>query len=415
MRTLRFDSTGGASGDMILAALIDAGADATSLKTQLASLDIGEFYIVSEPASDHAFHGTRVTVSYPHHDRHPHRHLNDIEGLIDGSDLPEDVKLKSKQVFQRLAAAEARVHGTTPDEVAFHEVGAVDSIVDVVGSCLAMQMLNIESVDVSPLPVGRGTIEGAHGTMPVPVPATVELLKNHEISQTDEPFELVTPTGAALLMEWKETGGPFDAAQGKRTTDEPYTPVGVGYGFGHRKLNARPNMLRATVLEYQDPSQSSQDSHPSSRAESRDLKQPGICLVLECNLDDTIPELLGSLTQKLMSQGALDVFTTPVQMKKQRPGTLLTVLCDPTTRDTMVDTIFAESTTFGIREYLTHRTMLDRRHIEVETPYGKVRVKIGTWKGKDITHAPEHDDCVKCAEEHDVPIRSVYEAALRAL
>lgn len=188
---------------------------------------------------------------------------------------------------------------------------------------------------------------------------------------------------------------------GRRMADETYTPVGVGYGFGHRKLDSRPNMLRATVLSHVP---SPPDARPS-----------GNCLVLECNLDDTVPELLGSLTRKLLSQGALDAFTTPVQMKKQRPGTLLTVLCDAGTRDLLVDTVFTESTTFGIREHTVHRTMLERRHVDVETPYGTVRIKVGTWKGNDITRAPEHDDCVKRAEEHGVPVRSVYEAALRAL
>ena len=403
MKTLRLDSVGGASGDMVLAALVDAGADAAAIKSRLASLGIGEFELVAEPAEDHHFRGTRVTVSYPHHDHHPHRRLADIEKAINGSALPDDVKLTAARVFRRLAEAEALVHGTTPTEVTFHEVGAVDSIVDVVGSCLALHMLEAGCVTVSPLPVGSGTTEGAHGTMPLPVPATAELLKDHAVTPTDEPSELVTPTGAALLMEWKA---------------EPTTAEGtihaVGYGIGHRELRSRPNLLRATILE-PAPSVAGFPSDSSAVARREKEGPQSSVLCLECNLDDTVPELLGSLTQKLLSQGALDVFTTSVQMKKQRPGTLLTVLCDNGTRDLLIDTIFTESTTFGIREYGASRTVLERRHIEVQTPYGAVRVKIGSWKGNDITHAPEHDACVKCAEEHDVPVRSVYEAALRAL
>jgi uncharacterized protein (TIGR00299 family) protein len=268
----------------------------------------------------------------------------------------------------------------------------VDAIVDIVGSCAALDMLGVGAVRVGPLPLGTGTLTCEHGILPVPAPATVEILGAHPVVQTDEPAELVTPTGAALLMTWKElAGSDTDAAKAG-------TIQRVGYGLGHKALKTRPNCLRGMLVESRAGETAPEDA----------------CVVLECNLDDTVPELLGSLCQRLMEKGALDVFTTPVQMKKQRPGTLLTVLCLPSDREPFVEMIFAETTTFGIRHRSTQRTVLDRRHADVETPYGTVRVKIGSWQGKDITHAPEHEDCVRCAREHSVPVRTVYEAALRA-
>jgi len=225
--------------------------------------------------------------------------------------------------------------------------------------------------------------------MPLPVPATTELLKGHPVVQTNEPNELVTPTGAALLTSWMQQFPAPDYAAA--------TITAIGNGIGHRELAGRTNLLRATVLE----------------TDSEDVSGTDTCLVLECNLDDTIPELIGSLSGKLLSQGALDVFTTPVQMKKQRPATLLTVLCRESERDALVDTVFAESTTFGVREYPVRRSVLDRRFEDVTTPYGTVKVKLGILRGEVITRAPEHDDCVRCAEEHGVAVRAVYEAAAR--
>jgi len=307
--------------------------------------------------------------------------------LITHSILSPRVKEASLAVFQRLAEAEALVHETTPDKVHFHEVGAVDSIVDIAGACLGLELLAIDSVTVSPLPLGHGTVRTVHGVLPVPAPATVELLKGMNIVPADEPFELVTPTGAALLSTW---------------TRHKSIPAGlrlqrVGHGFGHHPLTSRPNVLRAMLLE-------------SQPADTRNDE----CLVLECNLDDTIPELIGSLTTRLLTAGALDAFLTPVQMKKQRPGILLTVLCRREQREAMIDLIFMECTTFGIREYLVQRTTLERRHEEIETAYGKVRVKTGAWKGRIITRAPEHDDCARLAQQAGVSIRVVYEAAVQA-
>ncbi|NQT92177.1 MAG: nickel pincer cofactor biosynthesis protein LarC [Lentisphaerae bacterium] len=388
MKALKFDSLGGASGDMILASLVGLGASIDALKTLVASMQIEPFDVRTETVSDRGMSGLRVTVDTPDPSGLHHRGLTDIIGLIEKSQLSPAARSLSVAVFTRLAEAEARVHGTTPDQVHFHEVGAVDSIVDVVASCAALEMLGVTEVDVGPLPLGQGTVRGAHGLLPVPVPATVELLKGSLVTQTDEPFELVTPTAAALLTTWRETLPPSKSGR--------WTLSGSANAIGHRELQDRPNLLRATLIKKTAADGDAQD-----------------CLVLECNVDDTVPELLGSLTQALLDKGALDVFTASVQMKKQRPGSLVTVLCMSPEREALLDTIFLESTTFGVREYSVSRTLLERRHESVDTPYGTVRVKIGSWKGRDITRAPEHDDCAARAREHDVPVRTVYEAACR--
>ncbi len=392
MKILRFDSVGGASGDMILAAMAGLGVDVALLRPHLASLGADSCTIESTGVSEHSLHGMRVDVKVPADASLGHCHLKHILASLISSSLPQQVKQLSTDVFRKLAEAEGKVHRISPDEVHFHEVGAMDSIVDVVGACLLLNELGVDAVDVGPLPLGTGTVECDHGVLPVPAPATVELLSGHPVVQIPEPFELVTPTGAAILTTWKAKKPLTPAA---RTA--PARIIGAGCGFGHRKLTGRPNMLRAILLETVDAGQATDDS----------------CLVLECNLDDTPPELLGALSRKLIDQGALDAFTTAVQMKKQRPGTLLTILCAPADRDRFLDLVFRESTTFGIREYPVSRTVLERRHEQVETPYGTIRVKIGRWRGEDITRAPEYEDCVRCAAAHNVSVRAVYEAAER--
>lgn len=388
MNILRFDSVGGASGDMILGALIDLGADPGALRAELRSLGIESFELDAQVTAADGLRGTRVTVTVPDA-HHPHRHLSDIRAIIEAGRLDPAVKKLSLHVFERLAAAEAAVHGTTPEAIHFHEVGAMDAIVDVTGACLALTQLRIDAIRLSPLPIGSGSVRCAHGVMPLPVPATAELLKGFAVSQTDEPFELVTPTGAALLTTWC-SALPAPAGSAECILQR------TGTGIGHRKLNGRPNILRASLLT------------PATSASPTES-----CTVLECNVDDMNPELLGSLGARALEAGAWDVFMTPVQMKKQRPGTLLTILCRPEDRDRFVDLVFAETTSFGIREHRVSRTVLERRHETVDTVYGPVRIKIGSRHGQDITRSPEHADCAKCAERHGIPVRTVYEAALR--
>jgi len=265
----------------------------------------------------------------------------------------------------------------------------VDSIVDIVGACLARHELGIEQVVVDPLPLGSGTVHCAHGVYPVPAPATLELLRGFPVAPSDEAGELVTPTGAALLMAW-------------RTLDR--VPAGcrlvqAGHGFGHRTLQHRPNLLRAVLFE---------------TGACADAPQTDEGLLLECNLDDTTAELIGALTVQLMAAGALDVFTSAIQMKKQRPGTLLSVLCHAAEKPALLDLIFRGSTTFGVREHAVQRTILARRFEQVTTPFGAVSVKIGAWRGVDVTRAPEMDECVALAQQHGVTARAVYEAASHA-
>lgn len=386
MKTLQFDMIGGASGDMILGALIELGADTKRLEQGVSSLPIEPFEIEAKPFQGDKSHGVQVAVRLHEQPHHPVRNRRDIQKIITESKLPQRVKDLSLKVFDRIAKAEAKVHGTTIDEVHFHEVGALDSIIDIVGCCLGLDLLGVDEVVVGPFPAGRGTIECAHGMFPNPAPATLELLKGFPVMQTDETKELVTPTGAALFTVWRTRDR---APDGSRI-------VKTAYSFGHHKLEQRPNLLRATLLEMET------------------ANTTGACLVIECNIDDTTPELLGSLTQRLMEAGALDAFTTAVQMKKQRPGNLLTTLCDPEKKDRLLDLIFRESTTFGVREYMTHRTMLERRTVDVKTRYGTIRIKIGRWKGQDVTFAPEMEDCIRRARESNAPVRAVYEAAAEA-
>lgn len=389
MKIIYFDSVGGASGDMMLACLLDLGAELEIIRQDLRKVVQDNFSIRVEKVRRNGLKGTRVEVETSRHDGHDHGHqhrnLGDIEKLIGKSRLSASVKKNALNVFRRLAQAEAKTHGVRLRKVHFHEVGALDSIIDIVGSCLAIEQLGVEKVAVSHLPLGRGVIKCTHGVLPSPAPATLELLKGFAVEQTDEKFELVTPTGAALLTTLKNIERVPAGAK----------PVRAGYGFGRFKLENRPNLLRATLFDC---------GHSSGKTEP--------CLVLECNLDDISPELVGNLSGRLFAGGALDVFITPVQMKKGRPGFLLTVLSAPEKRETMLDVIFRESTTFGAREHIVQRTVLPRRFEIVKTPYGKTRVKIGSWREKDVTAAPEYEDCRKLAEKANVPVRAVYEAAL---
>jgi hypothetical protein len=424
---LRFDSVGGASGDMILGALADLGADLGAVVTQVRATLPDHFHVAIEKLTLAGLRGTRVSVDvheHGHEHAHPHGHgaghghghahshddkvahahhghsaAHDHDGRARFRNLPEILKLLrvSPQVphaaelaaatFRRLAEAEAAVHGTTVEEVHFHEVGAVDAIVDILGSCLALEQLGVTAVSVGPLPEGQGTLTCAHGVMPIPAPATSELLRGHPVTRVEEPFELVTPTGAALLMTWKSL----------LPAPTVYTAIRNGIGFGQRTLNSRPNLLRATLAEPADA--------------TAVAPTPGDVLLLETNLDDCPGEWLGAAMERLLAAGALDVWFTPIQMKKCRPAVLLSVLCNPDGASALKAILFAETTTFGIRECVVHRTVLDRRTALVETPYGPVRVKIGSRNGADSVVQPEFEDCRRLAQQHGVSVRTVFGAA----
>jgi uncharacterized protein (TIGR00299 family) protein len=392
-KTLHFESIGGASGDMILGALVGLGVSVGELNEELKSLNVDPFDISIDDINEQGMSGVRAKVKLNEHHHHHHheqdhghqhgRHLSTIQKLITESELPAAVKNQALEVFQKIGEAEAAIHGVDIEKIHFHEVGAMDSIIDIVGCCLALHKLGADEVSIRKLPQGHGTIECAHGTYPNPAPATLRILEGFPVQDVDEPFELVTPTGAALISSWRSAEVPGDGSRAVKTA----------YSFGHRKLSGRPNLLRATLYE-------------SSEDQTADE-----VLVLECNLDDTTPELVGCLFDQLLEAGALDVFTTPVLMKKQRPGILLTVLCLPSQRAIMLDLIFAESTTFGIREHLSKRTVLERSFKTVKTPFGEIRLKLGQRNGAVVTTSPEVEDCRKAAKAHGVPVREVFEAA----
>ena len=388
MNILRIDSVGGASGNMLLGALIDLGAPREPLLEALHGLAIEPTEISIEAKGEHGQHGTLVTVHHDEGDHLPHRHLSDVCKIIQQAPVSDSTKALSEAVFRRLAEAEGRVHGHSAESVHFHEVGAIDAIIDIVGCCFALELLDIDAVRIGPLPVGTGTITCAHGVMPVPVPATVELLKGFKTVQTEEPTELITPTGAALLTTWV-IERPLTSASCEHTV------IGAGNGFGHKTLTTRANYIRATHLTTATKENDVQDS----------------CVMLECNLDDMTPEAVGDLTEQLRAAGSLDVFVTPIQMKKQRPGVQLSVLCHADQKPSLEDIIFTEGSTFGIRAYDVTRTLLDRRHETVSTAYGEVRMKIGSRHSHDLTVAPEFEDCRACARKHGVSLTDVYTAA----
>lgn len=410
---IRFDSVGGASGDMILSALAALGADLAPVEKTLAAFFPDSLHFHAEPAAEAGLHGLRVTVHAEHHahhddtdwpDAHPHSHrghthahahehahrgLADIEKLLAQAPVSEASRALALGVFRHLAEAEAKIHGKTPDTVHFHEVGAWDSVADIVGSCLALEQLGVCGVACGPLPAGVGTIRCAHGEMPNPAPATQELLAGMPVTQTQEPFELVTPTGAALLRTWCHTLAPLP---------QTATLLRSAYGFGSRKLSGRPNVLRATLLGEAAPG-------------ARDGRADAGLTVLESNLDDCNPEWLGALTADLLERGALDVWQTPVVMKKGRPGTLLGVLAPAAEAAALRERIFRSTTTFGIRSYAVEREALERRFETAHTPWGDVPVKVGLLRGEVVTRSPEHDACAALARERGLTVRQVYEAA----
>jgi len=385
MTTAYFDCFNGAAGDMIVASLIDAGADADVLRERLAALPVAGYTLVSEKTRKQGFAATRFDVRLDEGETQPHRHLKDIVSILDDADLPPSVIDRSKLIFTHLAQAEAKVHGTSIDKVHFHEVGAVDAIVDITGAVLALDMLGVTRVLCSPIPVGSGTVKCDHGIMPVPAPATAELLKGVPIAATEETGELTTPTGAAILTTLAESFGPMPAMI-VRT---------IGCGAGTRDGQTRPNVLRVMLGEPEDAGETDE------------------VVVLETNLDDTTPEIVAYAGERLLAAGALDVYTLPIQMKKGRTGVLLTVLCEPSSARELEAVVFAETPTFGVRRTTMRRSKLRRRHETVRTPFGPIRMKVGEREGTE-TVSPEYEDCRAAAGTAGVPLRVVMAAAHKA-
>jgi pyridinium-3,5-bisthiocarboxylic acid mononucleotide nickel chelatase len=385
MRIAYFDCFSGVSGDMILGALIDAGADLHMLESELGKLNISGFTLKAEKTTRGGLSGTRFFVNQ---DRsHAERHLTDIERIMDDSNLPDDIKSGAKSIFRELAEVEAKIHNTNPDDVHFHEIGGLDSIVDIVGSLIVMKMMDIETVYASKIPVGTGFVECAHGVLPLPAPATLELLKGIPVYASSSEKELVTPTGIAILKHVVQSFGTIPEMKIEH----------IGYGAGSRDLKI-PNLLRVWIGE----------TGVKQEYEKDDV------ILIETNIDDMNPEIVGYTMERLLERGALDVFMTPILMKKNRPGTLLSILITPNKLDETIAIIFAETTSLGVRFRRLERRKLPRKLITVETLFGPVRVKISQIDNEKRILSPEYEDCREIAARMSIPLRKVYGEAQAA-
>ena len=413
-----FQPFSGCSGDMTLGALADAGLDLEELRKGLRKLNLGGYSIEEETVRRGAFQCTRVRVvldepggpsgrvtenghSHEHAHSHSHAHshatetkaspgeahrsLGSIIELIDSSDLPAGAVKNAKAVFTRLGEAEARVHGVDIEEVHFHEVGAVDSIVDIVGSCLALELLDIDEVYCGPIAVGTGFVEGAHGRMPLPAPATAELLKGFPVEQVDSGAELTTPTGAALMTTLAVAFGPMP----------PVTITSTGLGAGDERHGAVPNALRVFLAE-----------------RNGEKPETDTVLLLETNIDDMSSEWIGHLMDRLFENGALDVYVTPILMKKTRPAHKLSIIGPLEREKELTDTLFTESTTLGVRRAEIERIVLQRETTEIETPWGPIRIKIARHGGEQVGASPEYEDLKRVAEAAELPIKEVHRQAM---
>ncbi|MDB6027880.1 MAG: Pyridinium-3,5-bisthiocarboxylic acid mononucleotide nickel insertion protein [Verrucomicrobiales bacterium] len=434
MKTLYLDIFSGISGDMFIGAMLDLGIDFQTLQNELGKLNLPGYHLRMGRAQKSGIEGVKFDVdlkaahdhghqhgapdllqpfqahSHGHSHSHggtPHVHSHDeehgrnyrtIKDLIFKSALPDWVKQRSVSVFHRVAVAEGKVHGHPPEEVHFHEVGAVDSIVDIVGACIALDMLGRPRVLAAQVVEGTGWVNCAHGRFPVPTAATLEILGARRIAltQCEEPHELVTPTGAALLAEFVESFGHMQHLVAKK----------IGYGLGTRDNKTRPNVLRAVLGETQVASE---------KAPSGNDWEIDTIAVLETNLDDINPEILGAFVEKALTSGALDVFHTAIQMKKNRPGVLLTVLCAEADADKFSKLILRETTAFGVRRSLCERRKLLRSFLTVKTAHGDVVVKLGKLNGDIVQMAPEFESCRKLAEAKQLPVKQIYEEAMQAV
>lgn len=385
MRTLYLDCIGGIAGDMMLACLIETGVPEAELLEVLRSLDLSGWEWHSERVEVEAVYARRVKITV--REDQPHRHLEDVVAILERAEVSPKVRQNATAVFQKLAEAEAKVHNTTPDRVHFHEVGAVDAVLDVLGSCWGLEYLGVEHVVCSPLPMGRGFVRAEHGNLPVPAPAVVELLKGVPTYGIPVQGETVTPTGAALAVALSHSFG-----------DQPpmrWEAVGYGTGTAVRPL---PNLLRAFV--------------GTSWGPEGGLGHWQSVVQIETQLDNASPQLLGYLMERALGQGALDIFFTPIQMKKNRPGVHITLLSAPEHAETLMNLLLTETPTLGVRYSLMHRRCLEREYRTVATSYGEVRMKVAR-SGEQVLHvAPEYEDCARLAQKHAVPLQKVMQEAL---
>ncbi len=388
MRQAYLDCSSGISGDMFLAALIDAGVPVDRLFGELKKLPLGFYEFKRTRALRGGVVGTRVDIRVP--GEQPHRHLADIQTLIEKASLPERAAARSLKIFNLLAEVEGKLHNVPPGEVHFHEVGAVDAVLDIVGTCVGLELLEISDLVCSSLNVGGGHVDAAHGSLPVPAPATAELLKNIPVYSTGVEGELVTPTGAALVATLASEFGPFPSMKIAK----------IGYGAGEKDYHDHPNIARLFVGEQVEAI----------------VGQPGlpgdeIVSVIEANVDDMSPQLYGYFLEKALAAGALDVTCSSAQMKKNRPGLTISILCEPSQSDALSQLLFEQTTTIGVRIYEARRKVLEREHVTVETPYGAVQVKVARRNGNVVNAAPEFEDCQRLATEKSVPLKQVIAAA----
>ncbi len=383
VRVAHFDCFSGISGDMTLGALIDAGVDAEAIDAGIASLGLPiQFRHTREKRG--GFIATRVHIEAP--EAHAHRHLPEIEAILDRGKLSERQRDLAFRIFRRLAEAEATVHGMPLEKVHFHEVGALDSIADIAGAAIGLDLLGVEGFTSRPVSTGFGMVQCAHGLMPIPTPGTAELLKNVPLGRSVIEAELTTPTGAAILTSVVSA-----------YVDPPEMTIErIGYGAGKRDFPQQPNILRLLV-----------GSTPA-------VTEHDQVWVIETNLDDCTPEIIGYCFDQLLGAGALDVYTIPIQMKKQRPGMMLGVLAEDAYLATIEAILFRETGTFGVRKYRAERSKRQRSIAEVNTPWGPVRVKHGWRDGQGHLVTPEYEDCARLAQQHQVPLREIYAAVQRA-
>jgi len=384
MRVAYFDCFAGAAGDMILGALLDAGLPLAQLQEEIAKLKLDNYSIDASRVVKKGIAGTRalITIDQDHHGHH-HRHFSHIQEIIGTSELDDVVRARSISIFKRLAEAEAHVHNTDVESVHFHEVGAMDAIIDVVGAVVGLHLLGIEKIICSPMHVGSGTVTCAHGVLPVPAPATALLVIGKPVYATGVKGELLTPTGAAILTTLCSDFGPMPGM----------TIEHIGYGAGTSDPEI-PNLLRVSI--------------GTMPCEAAGLSSEQVA-VIETNVDDMTPQIYDWLIEKTLGMGALDIFLTPAQMKKNRPGTLITITCNPRDVSRFAELLITETTSIGIRWRIENRLKAEREIKEIETPYGKIHVKYAGIGEKIVNVSPEYEDCKKAAREYDVPLKKILE------
>ena len=394
MKILYYDCFAGISGDMNLGAMLDLGVDQKYLLKELGKLSIGSYKIKVCKDKRGGITGTKVDVIVAPQKKTSSRHalpestFRDIVKMIKQSNLSPNVKKISLNIFTCLARAEGKIHGHKVDDVHFHEVGAIDSIVDIVGAAICLDYLKVDQVISSPVQVGSGIINCSHGTLPVPAPATAEILMGISIKTGLVPFEATTPTGAAIIAS---TAISF-------TDSIDFIPQKIGYGLGSKDFPVVPNVLRLFLGEI------------AANVEKADDPEIGNALIIECNIDDMNPELFETLMERLFSAGAHDVFFTPIIMKKSRPAVTVSALCDVAKQKVMEEIFWLNSSTFGLRSYKVAKSMLQRKMVKVKTKYGEIAVKIGYLNGRRIKSKPEYEDCKRLAKENGVSIKDIYES-----